>query len=230
VRPIFALFLSWLSLAASPLIQRTNGDQACLHSFAVGGRALQAVPCRDADPLGLAKNVDIAKVTRALNIRSELVRFRGCDDGLFSTAEEQVSGSSQATTRYVITYPSGSRTDFLAPITHELAHVLQIEMAGGLKPLQDSLESKRIELGADFLTGIVFSFALKEAGLGEFQHNLSLMGLYRDSSSNAHGSPTERTSAFRRGVFFDFANVGMNFPRASQYFQANIYGELVAVP
>jgi hypothetical protein len=130
----------------------------------------------------------------------------------------------------VITYPSNAKTDFLAPFTHELAHVLQIEMAGGLKPLQDSLESKRIELGADFLTGIVFSYALKEAGLREFQRNLSLIGLYRDSSSNAHGSPGQRTFAFRRGVFFNFANIGMNVPRAIQEFQEIIYGEIVALP
>jgi len=231
VRLSFVLLLSWLSLAAGPLIaQGSNPEQACLYSFVVGGRALRAAPCIDEDPLGFAKNVDLARVIRAFSIRPELIRFRGCDGGLFSTAEEHVSGSSQATIRYVISYPSDAQNDFLAPITHELAHVLQIEMAGGLEPLRDSLASKRIELGADFLTGIIFSFALKEARLGEFQHNLSLMGLYRDSASKAHGSPTQRTSAFRRGVFFNFARVSMSFPRASQEFQANIYGEIVAVP
>jgi hypothetical protein len=56
------------------------------------------------------------------------------------------------------------------------------------------------------------------------------MGLYRDSSSKAHGSPSQRTSAFRRGVFFNFADMNMKFSRASQNFQANIYAEIVAVP
>jgi hypothetical protein len=130
----------------------------------------------------------------------------------------------------VIPYPSGVKSAFLAPITHELAHVLQIEMVGNLERLKDSMESKRIELEADFLTGIAFSHFLEQARLGEFQHNLSLIGLYRDSSSDAHGSPMERTAAFRRGVFFTFANVSETFRRASQDFQANIYGEIITVP
>ena len=223
--------LSGLGLLANlHMSQRSSSYQACLHSFAVGGRALQEIPCGDGDPLGLAKNRDLAKVISTLDIRPELIRFRGCKDGLYSTAEEHTSGSSEVPARYVVTYPSDSRVNFLAPITHELAHVLQIQSAGGLAQLKTSLDSKRIELAADFLTGIVFSHVLPQAGLGEFQHNLSLRGLYRDSSSQAHGSPAERTSAFRRGVFFNFASVGRDFRRASRFFQANIFGELVTIP
>jgi hypothetical protein len=231
VRPILSVFLSWLSLTTIPLTaQRPPRDQACLHAFADGGRVVTARPCGDADPLAVSKNADVAKVMQALNIRSNSVLFRGCNDGRFSTSEEPLTGSPMATPRYAITYPTGPSTGLLAPITHELAHVLQIRVAGGLTPLQESLDSKHIELEADFLTGIVFSFALRDAGLSEFQHNLALMGRYVDSPTDAHGSPVERTSAFRRGVFFDFARVGMDFSRASAYFQANIYGELVAIP
>ena len=210
--------------------QGPNREHACLFSTKVDGRAAHPTFCKGDDPLRLAKDANLAKVIRAFDIRPESIQFTGCEGGVFSTAEDQFSGSSGATNRYVITYPSGVKSDFLAPITHELAHVLQIEMVGNLKRLRDSTESKRIELGADFLTGIAFSHFLEQTSLGDFQHNLSLIGLYLDSSSEAHGSPMERTAAFRRGVFFSFASVSENVRRASQEFQANIYGEIIAVP
>jgi hypothetical protein len=231
MRLSFVLLLTSFNGVTSLLVaQGPNREQACLFSTKVGGRAAHPTLCKGDDPLRLAKDGDLAKVIRAFGIRPESILFTGCEGGVFSTAEDQFSGSSGATNRYVITYPSGVKSDFLAPITHELAHVLQIEMVGSLERLKDRMESKRIELGADFLTGIAFSHFLEQARLGEFQHNLSLIGLYRDSSSEAHGSPMERTAAFRRGVFFTFASVSENFRRASQEFQANIYGEIITIP
>jgi hypothetical protein len=224
------LLISFNGVTSLLVAQGPNREQACLFSTKVDGRAAHPTLCKGDDPLRLAKDGDVAKVIRAFGIRPESILFIGCEGGVFSTAEDQFSGSSGATNRYVITYPSGVKSDFLAPITHELAHVLQIEMVGSLERLKDRMESKRIELGADFLTGIAFSHCLEQAGLGEFQHNLFLKGIYRDSSSEAHGSPVERTAAFRRGVFFTFADVNENFRRASQEFQANIYGDIIAVP
>jgi hypothetical protein len=227
---IALLLTTFHVFTGSLMAQASNRDRACLYSTKVGGKVIQAAPCRGEDPLRFAKDADLAGVIRAFGIRPESIEFTGCDGGVFSTAVAQFNGSSNAANRYLITYPSGAKNGFLAPITHELAHVVQIEIAGGLERLQDSLESKRIELGADFLTGIVFSHALKGAGLGEFQNNLSLMGLYRDSSIEAHGTPNQRTAAFRRGVFFNFADVNENFRRASQEFEENIYGEIVTFP
>lgn len=162
-----------------------------------GPDAAPVAVCADADPLNLASDPDIRKVMKALGVDSGKVRFKGCP-GLRFSAESMVMGSGR---QYVITYPVDAAGTYLAPVTHELAHVLQMEIAGGLTALRQT-PSKKIELGADFLTGIVFSRELPKAGLDEFQNNLSLSGKYVELEVGAHGRPDQRAAAFRTGAYW----------------------------
>ena len=228
---VVVLFLTAAGISAMQVVAEKPGgsEQACLYAFFVGDRPVRVLPCTGGDPLNVAKDGDVSSVMRALSISPGSVRFVGCNGVLFSTAEESMPGEVRPGKRYVITYPAAEDRRYLAPITHELAHVLQLEATGSLERLRATLESKRIELAADFLTGVVFSRVLGHVDSAEFQHNLSQTGLYRDSSLLAHGDPTQRTAAFRRGRFFNFDSVAMSFPRASQEFQDNIYAQIIAV-
>jgi hypothetical protein len=174
------------------------------------------------DPLSIGKNAEVRKVMEAFSIAPGMVVFRGCSRFPFSTA---VDGS--APDRYLITYPLEATDSYLAPITHELAHVVQMRMYGGLEPLHEQLKSSlRIELGADYLAGLAYSRVLNNVSQDTFQHNLSLIGLYREASFNRHGTPAQRTGAFRYGLI-DLMKADKSVERASQNFQANLYVQII---
>lgn len=204
----------------------SNLYQGCLNSVTVGEEKNPVIPCDDADPLNLAKSEDIQNVIKIFGITPDKLHFKGCKGLLFSAAPDATARNGEQ--KYLITYPSETSVTYLAPITHELAHVLQLEIEG--KSSEDLLKeygSKRIELGADFLTGIVFSSSLEKSDINGFQHNLMLIGLYREMEEWAHGSPAQRTAAFRRGYFLKNADVKSNIDKAFGYFLDNIYGQII---
>jgi hypothetical protein len=183
--------------------------------------------CAGGDPLSLAQDSDVLKIKSALGLQDVKIVFKGCMPGRFSTAQR---GPTAAMRSYVITYPvpeHGPAIGYLAPIAHELSHVLQIEIAGTLESLQQSQTSKRIELGADFLSGILYKQALGEGKVNDFQHNLELIGLYYERNAEAHGTPEQRITAFRRGIYFQFDEVNRQIHQAVEEFQRNVYGEIV---
>jgi hypothetical protein len=194
-----------------------------LYATTVDERPVPTEPCSDKDPQNLSSDPDIEKVMRALGIQPHRVRFRACTR--FATKDTGPNGPVEAP-RYVVSYPSGRVKLYLAPVTHELAHVFQLEAAGGYRGGLERLTSKRIELGADYLTGIVFSQVLQDLELGEFQQNLALMGGYYETDEEAHGTPGERDRAFRRGLRLPFGSMKRDYRRANEDFQANVYGEI----
>jgi hypothetical protein len=198
----------------------------CLYVFTVGEEKVEVPPeCPDGDPLNLSRNADVGRVLQALGVRPHLIRFRGCEGGLFSAEDTELNPAADAA-RYAVSYRMGT-TKYLAPITHELAHVWQMESVGGYRTLRDALPSRRIELAADYLTGIVFSQALRHLDLSEFQQNLSLRGLYYEADLDAHGTPVQRNNAFRLGFRLNFDSMNRDYRKASDDFQANVYGQLV---
>ncbi|MFO1219648.1 MAG: hypothetical protein U1E89_14875 [Burkholderiaceae bacterium] len=123
-----------------------------------------------------------------------------------------------------MSYPLEAGGRYLAPIVHELAHVMQMRIAGGLAALRASgLDSRQIELGADFLAGFVFSEALRHVDIDEFQNNLSLIGSYYERTDEAHGTPAQRVSAFRIGAVRAPPYHEFDVQTASRYFGANDY-------
>ena len=81
-------------------------------------------------------------------------------------------------------------------------------------------------MGADYLAGFVFSRALNHLSLNEFQHSLNLIGLYVESDQNAHGTPEQRTAAFRFGAHVSPSFTDDQIRILNENFQANIYGQL----
>lgn len=219
----FAIFLLICSgkTFASDLHNLTDG---CLYgSITVGAQATPVAPCPNADPLNIRNNADVLKIMKALGINRNKVRFKGCSNLRFSAAMD--STLSVTNRRYLITYPIEANNSYISPITHELVHVLQMEIYGGLIPLRSSIKSsKRIELGADYISGIVFSKFLRHLDFYDFMDNLSLIGLYVENAAEAHGTPPQRVAAFRSGFY---ETLEQDIKDANNYFQDQVYGLII---
>jgi len=201
--------------------QQRAVSTGCLYATSVNNNLVS--PCTGSDPKGIARDPDVRRVIHFLGLDSVDIVFEGCAGAPYRTTP----ASGTATDKFIIRYPSNVRNGHVAPIAHELAHVYQIRQAAGLNGLTARLESRRIELGADFLVGLAFSQALSGVEAAEFQHNMSLLGLFYELDAGAHGTPAQRTAAFRTGVYFKFNEFDSNVRRVSDYFQANLYGPLL---
>ena len=154
------------------------------------------------DPLGLAKLEPISVAISALRLQIRDIEFVGCPKALFATGHPS---------KYRIFYPSTapkSLEEYVPPLIHELGHVYQLSHFGSTRAaLTERYKLIQIELGADYLAGFIAGRYLDNSEMGEFAASLRISGLYRESSSEAHGTPTQRTAAFRFGYF---ASAGHN--------------------
>jgi hypothetical protein len=171
------------------------------------------------DPLNEASNTTVRKDEEMLGISPEDVRFIGCAAAPFLTVPGSGLISSQAT----IYYPTQlSEDSYAAPLFHELGHVFQLKRAGSLAKLKSSLDNsnERIELGADFIAGLAANkLGLKPA---DFLINLALIGSYNIQDQDFHGTPANRTQAFRNGYFYD--NNDSQIADSYADFQDNLFG------
>lgn len=192
----------------------------CLRSV-VDGNGRPVAPCAPGDPLALSDSAQIGAAMAYLGIPRSSVRFDGCETGFYGAGEDPLRPGG-----YLVTYPAGE-TRFLAPVTHELAHVMQMQLAGG--PRQFDLEeedSLHTELGADFIAGIVFTAEFAAVYRGEFENNLQLAGRYDEHPDDAHGTPSQRAAAFRRGLYFHFRQDVPDVHTAAGYFKEVVFDEV----
>lgn len=149
-------------------------------------------PC-GSDVNGIGANTNVLAVMRTFNIPTNIVVFQACPGGRFSVMPE-----GDNTKRFLVRYPSTLKSNYLSPIVHELAHIVQIRDAGGIATLNSKESSRRIELGADFLAGLAFNMLLQHLNSVDFETNLELAGSYKTEVDD-HGRPEHRGQAFRRG-------------------------------
>lgn len=206
-------------------MQLTAADDripSCLYgTFTQGEEKAPVEPC-----LGDIKNIGmdphVQAVMRTFNISRSAVVFSACPGGRFSAMPAGADDGK----RFVVRYPSTVRSDeYLAPIVHELAHVVQMRSAGGLAALSPELNSRRIELSADFLGGLAFNLSLKHLNKGNFETNLQLVGSY-NLEPDDHGTPEDRTVAFRLGVYRKEPYSDMTIVEAMNYWSLNDYQRL----
>jgi hypothetical protein len=178
------------------------------------------------DPLSFASDKSIVAAEESLALdRRDIVWF-GCQHGGFSVRQEGES------TRYKIEYPvgeGGGHDLFLAPAVHELAHIFQMRIAGGQDELLKQFTSMRIELGADFLTGVIYENYLKQETAIDFQGNLQVMGVYLERENIAHGSPEQRVGAFRFGRNEPLAPTADPLRSAHRKFQSQYFGRVIGL-
>lgn len=197
----------WLATFSALIALEVSGMPASAPSK--DGKAEDKECVSGEDPEKLAKDPDIAKAIRAFGLEKENIYFAGCVGGIFKT--EDVSPISSVH-EYKISYPlyvekmaegnaERKMSSYVAPITHELAHVFQIRNAGSMRALKDQRKIIDIELSADFLSGLAFSETQNIKNINYYQQNLALVGLYNESLLDAHGTWSQRVAAFRYGVF-----------------------------
>ena len=194
----------------------------CLFGTALGEDEQPVGACPELDPLHLERNLQVRKLIAAINMSPQSISFAGCPGSVYAV-------QMHSDGRYVITYPPEIREGFIAPVAHEIAHIVQIQAAGGLDQLQARYRSRRVELGADYLAGILFRRVLPEVSRNEFQNHVHLKGLYREPSlARAHGTPVQRTAAFRFGIVGKTEPVGATLAEASEHFQEDLYEKAVS--
>ncbi|MFM0390766.1 hypothetical protein [Paraburkholderia phytofirmans] len=211
-----------LSAIAIPFeLKASTGSDACLFS-----RVTVELPpsgC-NGDSLGLRHLHSIDTMVKAYSIGNVSIDFIGCTTVAFKTQPDG-TGPTQACTIY---YPSGyEQSTYLAPIAHELAHVFQLQDAGGLDSLQRKYSSLKIELEADFLAGVIFKNFLTDANAESFHTNLNLIGKFRELKWKEHGSPAQRAAAYQRGLNLNFSDYEMNMRAVHAKFQNDVFGEIL---
>lgn len=209
--------LLFVSLAAGQAVADDDGIPRCLYSFTQGEEKTPIEPCAG-DVRRIGVDARVMSVMRMFNIPMETVLFKSCPGGRFSAMPDGKDDGN----RFVVKYPSNVRSDYLAPIIHELGHVVQMRSAGSLAALMDGGGIRQIELGADFLAGLAFSKVLSELNYGQFVTNLQLVGSYKLERDD-HGTPEDRQAAFRRGAVRKYPYAELTIVEALNYWNVNEY-------
>jgi hypothetical protein len=207
-------------LACASVLASGSSTPDCLYAFSQGDEQVAVAPCT-ADELGIGADSQVQAAMRFFGITASAVTFRSCPGGRFSARPHGADS-----TRFVVDYPSSAKSDYLAAVVHELAHIVQIRAAGGLKELDPKSNSRRIELGADFLAGLAFNGPLRRLNKGNFESSLNLIGSYTATKSEDHGLPAHRAQAFRLGAVRADPYPELNTAQALEYFYGNDYARI----
>lgn len=190
----------------------------CLRAMTDGGKPVNLKECLS-DPKQLVADPDVRRIVAALGLDMRTIRFRGCAALPFTA--NALDGPDSGT--YLVTYATNvEQHDMLAVLAHELAHLKQLQYAAELQ----YTSSLQIELGADFVAGLLYGQLFEKRSLMDLQNNLQLLARYRENSSEAHGTPDQRTNAFRTGYYFHFDQFGSDYGRALINFNDAIYGQI----
>lgn len=203
------------------VVQATTTEEpwGCLRAVS-GSDNKNIVPCAPGDPLAISRSAQVSAAMAYLGIRPDMVRFNGCEKTHFATGMDPLHDGG-----YLVTYPANEKR-FLAPITHELAHVVQMQLTHPMQQLSTE-DSLKVELGADFVAGIVFSAQFPQLDRSEFQNNVQLAGLYNERGvRDPHGPPSQRVAAFRYGLNFRFREDVPDVRAATLYFKDVLYADI----
>ncbi len=210
--------LAILLVAPHSTGQRTSRGYPCFNALSVGQVKVDAPECQESDPLKLGQNELVQAMMNGFGIDPVMIAFHGCKSTNFRVMESE---DSKGMVRFVINYPLSIGNRFLAPVSHELAHVVQILKAGNSQKLKESSSSIEIELAADFMVGYSFARHLKSVSFDQFLENLSLVGLYVEKDIDAHGTPEQRSNAFRIGAVNAYPFSQLSLSKSIDHFLRN---------
>ena len=216
--------LGVIALATIGVAPGLAQDTAEHFLFSQQSSAVRPQGC-SSDPLGFAQNDSIRRAIDLFGLSGARIKFLGCTTTEFQTSAPP--GIDDDDLAFKIYYPVTDALqprDYVAPLIHELGHAFQIKQVGSIAELK-RLESRRIELGADFLAGLVFGKS-GEMKLAQFHASTELIGRYREKS-NEHGTPEQRGYAFRFGVFFEKNHGVMNVEAANAQFQRDDFAKVI---
>ena len=176
------------------------GSAALLLASCAAASAAQSGPADGCagDSQNIASMPFVREAKRVLGIGAADITFR-CGTRGFETSR------SSNLTYYTIYYPAlPDPRRYKAPITHELAHVVQLQHTGASRELLAEFQgsSARVELGADFLAGVVYQKAWnKDADSFSYQSDSVLLGSFAFNDPRHHGTQIDRNNAFRLGRY-----------------------------
>ena len=127
---------------------------------------------------------------------------------------------------YFVDMPAGqyfSRERLGPVLAHELIHVWQYEMHGSFVKVKKAYnyDIRAVELAADFGAG----YLLSQTDMANvYEMNPELSGRSTFFLPNTHGTTSERTEAFRRGLDFTRRVSGaFGIERAMRYYRENLW-------
>lgn len=191
--------------------------------FAIG---FHGAGTSDLPPRGNCKTADfprdvtdaILQVTVSLGISDLSIDFQECGRVVYLATA--ATGGSRANRYFVEVPPTESYPSDVqvAAIAHELYHIYQFHAHGSRSNVIDYYGStQRVELAADFGAGLQLS-SLPEIG-HFYEMSVALVGDFLNDPTRSHGSPADRSRAYRSGVFFrDRVTKSLNFSRSEYYF------------
>lgn len=214
VTSAFILSVAGAALACAPLVD-------CL--FASPGSELPG-GC-SSDPYKVSSQPAIRSALTGLSLQNGEVHFYGCERGRFSTRlPDPTTGIVRVS--YPLS-PSYRIEDYVGALAHELGHAVQLRDAGSLAALRTRLrnDSARVELGADFLAGLIFKRHMRGQNQQSFEQSLELLGNYQTGSLATHSTPEARTTAFRMGYYYQGND--RTLEQASADFQSNRFATIL---
>jgi hypothetical protein len=169
----------------------------CLRSSGARSGMEDAASCTG-DVAGYGRRPEVVAMIDRLGLSPGQVKFTGCSKFPFSADGVGRGDRFTGTITYPLRGSKRFRQDYLTPIAHELGHAVQLRETGSRRNLTRLLDSRSVELGADFLAG--FSVRALGAGLNitSFAAHLDLAGQFEPTPDD-HGRPLLRANAFRRG-------------------------------
>lgn len=173
-----------------------------------------------------AASSEVGAVIRALDLENIPIRFLACRDYGFSASSSRANGIFRATVTYPVQGSNGIERAQIAPLAHELGHVVQLLQADGVAKLKALLPSVEREVGADFLAGYALRRMLIGQNVTDFASSRDLPGQYIVTADD-HGEPLLRTNAFRRGFYLIDRERPTSVPELHLRFQTTIINELL---
>ena len=155
--------------------------------------------CQDADdPIFNELVFILERETRRENLDPTL---RHCTPSVFASHTRKMGDGKP---QFLVDMPTGKHfkpENLSAVFAHELIHVLQYAKHGSFTKVKAKYNNdvRTVELAADFGAG----YLLSQTDMAYvYEMNPELSGGYTSLLPSTHGTPSERTEAFRTGLYF----------------------------
>ena len=211
ILPLVAYFICVMAATATEKKEAILGFHAENSEFSLANRTCQET-----------NNSIFSKLVIVLNRetrREDLdPRLRGCIPGMFESHTRKLADGKR---QFFIDMPAGThfeRESLSAIFAHELIHVLQYATHGSYSKVKEHYNNDilAVELAADFGAG----YLLSQTDMANvYEMNPELSGRYTYLLPNTHGTPSERTEAFRSGLYFTRrVSSAFGLERAKRYY------------
>ena len=223
VRVAWSLLLFWLILICQPAV----GFCADEIDDTIEVLGFHAKPNISITKTKECNNISHPVFDKIISILRRETRYSNLHSQLRSCSSDEFAGYTRLNSNYdrifYVDMPRGrqfSADSLSAVFAHELYHVFQYVRFGSFAKVMAHYGSKikSVELAADFGAGYLLS---KSDLSNVYEMNPELSGGFILTLNGSHGTPAERSEAFRRGLYFTRrVSVAYSIENAEEYFLA----------